>query len=66
MEMEDLIVKISHIEEQITLNINLLEIARGYCEYNFDKACEISTLGSLIEIILDNQQNLAKNVDGIL
>ena len=42
--MEDLIEKISHIEEQITLNINLLEIARGYCEYNFDKACEISIL----------------------
>ena len=66
MEMEDLIEKISHIEEQITLNIDLLEIARDYCEYNYDKASEISTLGTIINIILTGQQSLARSFDGIL
>ena len=64
--MEDLIEKISHIEEQITLNIDLLEIAKSYCEHNFDKASEISTLGTIIGIILDEQQRLARSFDGIL
>ncbi len=65
METEVLIEKISLIEEQITMNIDLLEIAKDYCEYNFDKAREIAALSTIINIILAEQHNLARSFDGI-
>ena len=64
--MESFAEKISHIEKQIITNIDLLEIAKGYCEYNFDKSSEISALGAILSIILEEQKELAQCFDGIL
>ena len=64
--MESFAEKISHIEKQITTNIDLLEIAKGYCEYNFDKSSEISALGAILSIILEEQKELAQCFDCIL
>lgn len=66
MEIEKYIEKFNTIEEQITLSIDLLEIAKSYCDCNFDKASEVSTLGAIIGIVLKEQKNLASNFDGIM
>ena len=64
--MENFTKKISHIEEQITLNIDLLEIAKSYCDYNFDKGTEICSVGALIGVILKEQREIADCLDTIL
>ena len=55
--------KIINIEEQMNANVDLLQIARDYCEFNIDKSATIGFLISLIEIILENQKNIVANFD---
>ena len=54
------------IEEQMNTNIDLLQIAKDYCEYNIDKANSYSALLSLLEIILNNQKNVIADIDKIM
>ena len=57
--------KVVELERQLNVNIDLLEIAKAYCEFNNDKSDEISTLIPILEIILDNQKNLRRSLDYI-
>jgi hypothetical protein len=57
--------KIIEIERQLNVNIDLLEIAKAYCEFNNDKSDEISALIPILEIILDNQKNVRRSLDYI-
>lgn len=61
--MENILNKFSKIEEKITLSMDLLEVAKGYCEYNFDKGQEVVALNSILEIILKNQKELSDQLD---
>ena len=54
------------MEEKINLSIDLLEIAKTYCDFNYDKSIEVPTLGSLLEIVLELQKELAKEYDNSL
>lgn len=55
--------KIIEIERQLNTNLDLIEIAKAYCEFNFDKSDELCTLISVLEIILDNQKKATKALD---
>lgn len=64
--MEDTLNKVTSMEEKITLSINLLEIAKAYCEFNREKSDEISSLFSILEIILVEQKKLISDVENLL
>lgn len=57
---------IASLEQQITRNLDLLEIAKTYCEFNCDKSDEISTLFSILELIVEQQQNTVKELESNL
>ena len=65
MEIGKYIENMNKIEEHVNLSINLLKVAKTYCEYNFDKAGEVSTLNSIIDIVLNEQKTLANDIDSI-
>lgn len=58
--------KINSIERNINLNIDLLDVAKDFCEFNFDKAAEISALFTMLEIMLKKQKELATEFDMFL
>lgn len=58
--------EISKIEEELRESIDLTEIAKTYCEFNYDKSVEISILGTILQIILDKQQILRDKIDEAL
>ncbi len=58
--------KVTSIEEKIMLSIDLLEIAKKYCESNFDKGNEIVSIGSLLGVILREQRDIVDSVDDII
>ena len=66
MNMENTLNKFTQIEEKITLSLDLLEIAKGYCEYNFDKGQEVAALRSILEILFETQKNLADKIDELV
>ena len=41
----------------------MLEILKVYCDFNYDKNVEIPTIGTVVEIALENQKELAKEFD---
>lgn len=57
--------KFMDIEERVSLNVDLLQIAKDYCEFNIDKSIAIGTLMPLIEITLKNQKDIITNLDRI-
>lgn len=57
---------INDLEEQTFLSINLLEVAKTYCDFNYDKSDEITALGSIINIVLKNQKDVARKIDKFL
>ena len=50
-------------EALIADNIDLLEIAKGYCEYNHDKSIAMATMRTMLNVILKNQKNIAQKLD---
>ena len=66
MEMELSLKKICEIEEQVISKIDLLEIAKSYCDYHFEKGYELSALGTIISIILKEQKAIADSIDDIM
>lgn len=44
------------MENEILENLSLLEIAKCYCEANFDKSNEFGTLVFLLDIVLKKQR----------
>lgn len=57
--------KIIELEHQLNINMDLIKIAKTYCEFNFDKSDELCTLISILEVISDNQQKVTKALDYI-
>ena len=53
------------MEEKINLCINLLEIAKTYCDFNYDKTAEVPIIGSLLEIILNIQKEQETSITDI-
>ena len=56
---------ISQIEEKININIDLLEIAKDYCEFHNEERKDLCSLMSLIGIVLKNQKMLISYLDKI-
>ena len=54
--------KILKLEERVYTNMDLLEIAKTYCEFNYDKSKEISVLNSIIDIIIENQKLITREL----
>jgi len=57
---------LNNVEQKINTNLDLLEIAKTFCDSNYEKATEIASLDSIIEIILANQKELTKDFDKFL
>ena len=57
--------KFIELEQKLDLNMDLLELARSYCELNTDKSREMSALHSVLDIIIDNQEDAKKTLDYI-
>ena len=58
--------KIVDIEEQMNINVDLLQIARDYCEYNIENSQATSSLMSLLEIMLQKQRNIVADFDELM
>ena len=63
--MENILKKVLLLEEKITRSIDLLEIAKDYCSANFDKGREVSAIGTILDVVLDTQLELADELDDI-
>ena len=50
-------------EEKVNLSIDLLELAKTYCEINGDKSAEISTISTALDIVLRKQKELVRELD---
>ena len=57
--------KLIELEEKLTTNIDLLEISRSYCEFNYDKSNELLVLYSMLDVIIHNQRDAMKVLDCI-
>ena len=55
----------AYLEEQLNINVDLLEIAKDYCEFNYDKSSSLSRLLVLLDIILANQKIIAAKLDNV-
>lgn len=58
--------KIIDIEEQMNINVDLLQIARDYCEYNIENSHATTSLMSLLEIMLQKQRNIVADFDELM
>ena len=58
--------EISKIEEELRESIDLTEIAKTYCEFHYDKSVEITTLGTILQTILDKLNTLRDRIDKAL
>ena len=63
--MDNILKKVLLLEEKITRSIDLLEIAKDYCSANFDKGREVSAIGTILDVVLDTQLELADELDDI-
>ena len=58
--------KIVDLEQKTSLGMDLLEVAKCYCEQNFEKAAELGTLNSLLELALSNQKQVMHVIDELV
>ena len=49
--------KILELEQQLYTNIDLLEMAKSYCELNSDKNENLLVINTALNIMLKNQKN---------
>ena len=63
--MKNMLDTLSTIEEKVMLCIDLLEIAKNYCESNFDKG-QVSAVGTILKVVLDEQKSLADSLDELV
>ena len=61
--MENTLKNALFLEEKVSLSLDLLEVAKGYCAYNFDKGQELVALSSVIDILIDVQKDIAGFLD---
>ena len=65
MEKLNTIDNIIELESKVVESINLLEVAKGFCEFNYDKSADILALNSVIKIVLDNQNEIGECMEEI-
>lgn len=58
--------KISKFEEKLNFSIDLLELAKSYCDVNYDKSMEVSTIATALELVILKQKELVKELDYLL
>ena len=66
MKMIEDEISISYLEEKINSNIDLLEIAKKYCEFSYDSVDATVPLISLVEVLLKNQHDIAEKFDSLV
>lgn len=64
--MEKMLEKLNTMEEKIIRTLDLMEIAKSYCEHNFDKGEEIVALSSLITVLIERQKELVDYIDDMV
>ena len=53
-------------ERKLRFSVDLLEITKGFCELNYDKAPEVSSILTALELLLNEQRDLSSRFDVIL
>ena len=51
------------LEQKVLINLDLIDIARVYCEAEADKSEAVMNLGTLMDIIDNNQRDILKTID---
>lgn len=57
---------ILNLEQKITFSIGLLEVAKTFCDFHYEKSQEFISLSSVLEVLLKNQKELAANLDRMI
>lgn len=58
--------KLNEFEREINTSIDLLSVAKGYCDLNYDKSSELVAISTVIEILLSKQLKLASDFDSLI
>ena len=58
--------KLNSFEQKINFNIDLLEVTKCFCDMNYDKAPEITTISTILDVLLTTQKELATDFDILL
>ena len=58
--------KLNEFERDINESIDLLSVAKGYCDLNYDKSSELVAISTVIEILLNKQLKLASDFDSLM
>ena len=58
--------KLNEFERDINAIIDLLSVAKGYCDLNYDKSSELVAISTVIEILLSKQLKLASDFDSLM
>ncbi|MCM1340094.1 MAG: hypothetical protein NC191_10525 [Muribaculaceae bacterium] len=66
MESVKYMEEITNLEQKLNTGLDLLEIAKIYCEFNYDKSDELSALNSVLEIIIQIQKSATSSLDKLL
>lgn len=66
MENEICAEKLNEFEREINTSIDLLSVAKGYCDLNYDKSSELVAISTVIEILLNKQLKLASDFDSLI
>ena len=58
--------KFIDLERDLSFGLDLLEIAKCYCEKNSDKIAEVAILNSILDVMLTNQKKVVSGLDKML
>ena len=58
--------ELDSVEEKLIVTLDLLEVAKRYCENDCGESKALGPLYSLFDVMLKNQRELADNLDRIL
>lgn len=65
MEVEEYINNLAFLEERIILCKDLLDVTKSYCENNFEKADELSVIGSVLTLMQKEYNELSSIIDAL-
>ena len=63
MENSFCVEKINEIERNINSSIDLLNIVKAYCDFNYEKSSELVAVSTAIDILLAKQLQVASDFD---
>ena len=66
MENMKYIKEITDLEQKLNTGLDLLEVAKIYCEFNYDKSDELSAVSSVLDIVIQIQKSAAVTLDNLL